>query len=58
MLKAGAGYVPLDSQYPEDRLEYMLEDSRAAVVITQHRYAEKFATRNCCTWLGVMKFER
>ncbi|MCP4660395.1 MAG: AMP-binding protein, partial [bacterium] len=28
-LKAGGGYVPLDPSYPEDRIAYMLEDSRA-----------------------------
>ncbi len=32
-LKAGAGYVPLDPSYPDERLRYMLEDSGASVVI-------------------------
>ncbi len=31
--KAGAAYVPLDPQYPADRLGYMLADSRARVLI-------------------------
>jgi amino acid adenylation domain-containing protein len=35
VLKAGAGYVPLDSHYPKQRLAYMLEDSGAAVLLTQ-----------------------
>ena len=27
ILKAGGAYVPLDPDYPQDRLEYMIEDS-------------------------------
>jgi amino acid adenylation domain-containing protein/thioester reductase-like protein len=34
VLKAGGAYVPVDPDYPEDRIEYMLEDSRTKVVIT------------------------
>ncbi|MEM9388544.1 MAG: amino acid adenylation domain-containing protein, partial [Pseudomonadota bacterium] len=34
-MKAGAGYVPLDPTYPRERLEFMLEDSGARVVLTQ-----------------------
>ncbi|WP_368491801.1 amino acid adenylation domain-containing protein [Pseudomonas sp. Hg5Tf] len=35
VLKAGGAYVPLDPDYPAERLAYMLEDSRAQVLITQ-----------------------
>ncbi|MCS3473078.1 amino acid adenylation domain-containing protein/non-ribosomal peptide synthase protein (TIGR01720 family), partial [Pseudomonas sp. JUb42] len=34
VLKAGAAYVPLDVEYPLDRLQYMIGDSRAALIIT------------------------
>ena len=34
VLKTGGAYVPLDPQYPQQRLAYMLEDSRARVLIT------------------------
>ncbi|MCG3755090.1 non-ribosomal peptide synthetase [Amycolatopsis sp. Poz14] len=33
ILKAGAAYLPLDPDYPEDRLRFMIEDSGAEVVI-------------------------
>uniref|UniRef100_UPI000B1EEDFC condensation domain-containing protein n=1 Tax=Peterkaempfera griseoplana TaxID=66896 RepID=UPI000B1EEDFC len=34
VLKSGAAYVPLDPDYPTDRIAYMLDDARPAVVIT------------------------
>jgi amino acid adenylation domain-containing protein len=34
ILKAGGAYLPLDPQYPRERLEYMLQDTAAAVVLT------------------------
>lgn len=35
ILKAGAIYLPLDPDYPLDRLEYMLEDSGAKFMLTK-----------------------
>jgi natural product biosynthesis luciferase-like monooxygenase protein len=32
-LKAGAAYLPLDPAFPADRLAYMLDDARAAVLL-------------------------
>jgi hypothetical protein len=37
VLKAGGAYVPLDPAYPRDRIGFILEDSQAAVVITEDR---------------------
>ncbi|WP_256756847.1 non-ribosomal peptide synthetase [Cohnella sp. WQ 127256] len=41
VLKAGAAYLPIDPQYPEERIRYMLEDSRTGIVISQLRLAER-----------------
>lgn len=35
ILKAGGTYLPLDPNYPPERLSFMLEDSRAPVLLTQ-----------------------
>ncbi len=35
ILKAGSAYVPLDPAYPKDRLRYILEDSKASLVLAQ-----------------------
>ncbi len=32
--KAGAAYVPLDHRYPADRLRFVVEDTRAVLVVT------------------------
>ncbi|MYS19643.1 amino acid adenylation domain-containing protein [Streptomyces sp. DvalAA-14] len=34
ILKAGGGYVPLDPDYPADRLSFMVEDAQVPVVVT------------------------
>ncbi|MFD7257553.1 amino acid adenylation domain-containing protein [Streptomyces sp. NPDC059874] len=35
VLKSGAAYVPLDPDYPADRLAYMVEDARPALLVTR-----------------------
>ena len=35
ILKAGGAYVPLDPVYPTERLDFMLADTQASIIITQ-----------------------
>ncbi|MEX2664788.1 amino acid adenylation domain-containing protein, partial [Candidatus Uabimicrobium amorphum] len=35
ILKAGAAYVPLEPEYPQQRLDYMVEDSEIELLLTQ-----------------------
>ncbi len=39
--KAGGAYLPLDPAYPRARLAFMIEDSRAPVVLTQRRVRDR-----------------
>ncbi|HEY6806346.1 MAG TPA: amino acid adenylation domain-containing protein [Pyrinomonadaceae bacterium] len=36
VLKAGAAYVPLDPEYPRERLAFMLQDADVSVLLTQN----------------------
>lgn len=45
ILKAGCAYVPLDPNYPRARLEYLLDDSSAQVVLTTSDLAPIFDGR-------------
>ena len=55
VMKAGGAYVPLDPEYPQDRLEYMLEDSGADNLLMVREYADlmKFYNGNVL-WLDDM----
>ncbi|MCY8110057.1 non-ribosomal peptide synthetase DhbF [Bacillus spizizenii] len=40
VLKAGAAYLPLDPDYPADRIAFMLEDAQPAFIMTNTKAAE------------------
>jgi amino acid adenylation domain-containing protein len=46
VFKAGGAYVPLDPKYPRERLDFMVADSAAPVVITQERLAPEWARKD------------
>lgn len=41
VLKTGAGYVPLDPQYPTERLQYMLDDANVHIVLSESCVIER-----------------
>ncbi|MBZ5526060.1 MAG: amino acid adenylation domain-containing protein, partial [Acidobacteriia bacterium] len=41
VLKASGAYVPLDAEYPPERLQFMMEDSEAAVLLTESGMSAK-----------------
>jgi amino acid adenylation domain-containing protein len=43
ILKTRAVYVPIDPEYPAKRIEYMLEDSAAGILISSEKYKGRFA---------------
>jgi amino acid adenylation domain-containing protein len=43
-LKAGAAYLPLDPAYPAERLNFMLEDTAAPLIVTQEKFSGLLGT--------------
>jgi amino acid adenylation domain-containing protein len=41
ILKAGGAYLPIDPQYPQERIDYMLKDSGAKILITTGNLAKE-----------------
>ena len=46
VLKAGACYIPIDPEYPQDRIEYMLSNSNAKLLLTFRRLENKVVFNN------------
>ncbi|MDQ0791844.1 non-ribosomal peptide synthetase [Streptomyces sp. B1I3] len=53
VLKAGAAYVPLDPDYPAQRLSYMLDDSRPRLLLTTPAVRRRLPeSRVPCVYVG------
>ena len=46
IFKTGAAYVPIDPAYPQDRMQFMLEDSQAFLLLTQQQIVDKVPVTN------------
>ena len=40
ILKTGAAYVPLDPNYPSERLAFTIQDAECSVILTQQKFSE------------------
>lgn len=46
ILKAGGAYLPIDPEYPPDRLRFMMDDAQAPLVVTEAAVVEKLLFLN------------
>ncbi|WP_051010663.1 non-ribosomal peptide synthetase [Paenibacillus riograndensis] len=53
ILKAGGGYLPLDTDYPVDRIHYMLQDSQASLLLTEKGLAAPLGLNEAVTILDI-----
>ncbi|MDE9567447.1 AMP-binding protein, partial [Xenorhabdus bovienii] len=51
ILKAGAGYIPLDPEYPAERLAYQLSDSKPVLLLTQQHLQARLPLQGMNVWL-------
>ncbi|MFB6367481.1 amino acid adenylation domain-containing protein [Paenibacillus elgii] len=51
VMKSGAAYVPIDPEYPEERIRFLLEDSRADMILVSDRTAGR--SNFACPMLNV-----
>ncbi|WJM07716.1 non-ribosomal peptide synthetase [Paenibacillus sp. PK1-4R] len=54
--KAGSAYVPIDPEYPEERIRFLIEDSGAQVMLTQSRLRERLAGSDSVIFLDDESF--
>ena len=46
VLKAGGAYLPLDPDYPQERVDYMISDSRTPVLLSQKHLLPRVGARS------------
>ncbi len=61
VMKAGGAYLPIDPTYPEERIAYMLEDSKASILLTMNELVDQLPDSNAdvisidATWDEISK---
>nr|WP_237712558.1 non-ribosomal peptide synthetase [Paenibacillus elgii] len=43
VMKTGGAYLPIDPQYPEERIRFILEDAQARIIVTTSQLAAKLS---------------
>jgi len=51
VLKSGSAYVPLDPSYPDERINYIIEDSSPEIIITSKIHEHRLSPKNAAVLL-------
>lgn len=46
IMKAGGAYVPLDPEYPNNRINFIIQDTEINIILTETKYRDKLNTNN------------
>ena len=46
VLKAGAAYLPIDPEYPAERINYIVNDAKPVCIITHSSVSSKIVIKN------------
>ena len=57
VLKTGAAYVPMDPNYPEDRIKYIVEDTKTKIILTNEGHTGKLQQITAVKLLAVDNFK-
>ena len=57
ILKAGGAFVPIDPQYPEDRISYILDNTAARFVLSSDIASEKVANADHSEHLAIIRLD-
>lgn len=47
IIRGGNAYLPIDPDYPQERIDYILENSNPAAVVVQGKFTSKLGNRPC-----------
>ncbi|GFE67456.1 non-ribosomal peptide synthetase [Chroococcus sp. FPU101] len=47
ILMSGGVYIPIDATYPQERINFIVEDTGLTLVLTQHQYITQFSNIKC-----------
>ncbi len=53
IMKAGGAYLPLDPEYPAERIEFMLQDADVPLIVAQEKYIQNLPK----TQVQILKFK-
>ncbi|HEX3043686.1 MAG TPA: amino acid adenylation domain-containing protein, partial [Bacillota bacterium] len=48
ILKAGGAYLPIDPEYPADRIAFIIRDSQTGIILTSKKYLDKMSSSYLC----------